>query len=356
MDKLKSAIADKVLEISSLSGEDMKPKLEKINRFRDFVDACRSLITRYPSIETELLRMVENNDFDTKIASSRVDTIIRLSETNSSNDHIIKEDISELEEITEQLPTKEDTQSEVTIDETKDSSSTPENSLEQSVAEKRENEDSKKEISSTKRVIIENKEIEPEKYLPEDIEYEDVTEDKENQEKEYVDFEEIREKPESAIDELALSESKPVPQLNEMASSSESKSPSHILDEEKNRLDTAPTILALPETNIEDESKSEIVSKTNDSEPKTAPILDTQEKVSEVNTSSSIKKQNGTTQETAKRALQVVLIIAIIVALIFIIVFIIQNTATFLWGFGITLIIAAIVCFFIKKKKGDNDE
>ncbi len=82
MDKLKSAIADKILEITSLGEDNIKAKLEKIARFRDFSDACQSLIIKYPLIETELITMVENNDFDTKIASSRVDAIIRLAENN----------------------------------------------------------------------------------------------------------------------------------------------------------------------------------------------------------------------------------------------------------------------------------
>lgn len=82
MDSLKSAIADKILEVSSLGGSDMKEKLDKINRFRDFVNACQALIDKYPAIGTELLRMINKNDFDTKVASIRVDTIISLSEDN----------------------------------------------------------------------------------------------------------------------------------------------------------------------------------------------------------------------------------------------------------------------------------
>lgn len=106
MDKLKSAIADKVLEISSSEENTVKAKLERINRFRDFVNACQVLIRKYPDIEAELIAMVENNDFDTKIASSRVDSIIRLSENtvqNPKSHETIEKDISRLDEITEQL-------------------------------------------------------------------------------------------------------------------------------------------------------------------------------------------------------------------------------------------------------------
>ncbi len=106
MDNLRSAIADKVLDISALNGDDMKMKLEKINRFRDFVNACQSLIKKYPAIEDELLRMVENNDFDSRIASSRVDTIIRLSDRegeSSSKSQVVADDIENLEKITEDI-------------------------------------------------------------------------------------------------------------------------------------------------------------------------------------------------------------------------------------------------------------
>ena len=48
MDNLRSAIADKVLDISAFNGDDMKAKLEKINRFRDFANACQLLIKKYP--------------------------------------------------------------------------------------------------------------------------------------------------------------------------------------------------------------------------------------------------------------------------------------------------------------------
>lgn len=93
MEKLKSVIADKIIEVSSNNDDNVRLKLEKINRFRDFADACRTLMKKYPDIENELICLVENNDFDTKVAASRVDSIIRLSENQKS------EDISELEEI-----------------------------------------------------------------------------------------------------------------------------------------------------------------------------------------------------------------------------------------------------------------
>lgn len=88
MDKLKSVLADKIIEISSVGGDDVKFHLDKIQRFRDFANACQSFMVKYPAIEDELIKMVNDNDFDTKIASSRVDTIIRLNENSQTNTNI----------------------------------------------------------------------------------------------------------------------------------------------------------------------------------------------------------------------------------------------------------------------------
>lgn len=81
MERLKSILADKVLDLSSGNGEEVKAKIEKIQRFRDFANALKSFMIKYPAIEDELISMVESGDFDTKVASSRVDTIIRLADT-----------------------------------------------------------------------------------------------------------------------------------------------------------------------------------------------------------------------------------------------------------------------------------
>ncbi len=168
MDNLKSAIADKILDLSTSSGDEMRIKLDKINRFRDFADACRSLIQKYPAIESELLRMIENNDFDTKIAASRVDTIIRLSENNISNNPIrsnnIQQDITELEDIKEHLPISSTSDIPQQID---------------------EQDPLTKDITSS--VQEDNN---SQKYLPEDIDFEEVTSSS-NIEKEYADFEEV---------------------------------------------------------------------------------------------------------------------------------------------------------------------
>ena len=76
MEQLKVAIADKILEVTSGNPEEIKYKLGKIQRFSDFAEACKTLMSKYPEIETELMEMVKDNDFDASRASRKVDSII----------------------------------------------------------------------------------------------------------------------------------------------------------------------------------------------------------------------------------------------------------------------------------------
>lgn len=84
MERLKSVLADKIIEVSSESGDQSKSNLEKLNRFRDFSFACEPLMKKYPGIEDELIRMIQSNDFDARVASSRVNNIITLIENGGS--------------------------------------------------------------------------------------------------------------------------------------------------------------------------------------------------------------------------------------------------------------------------------
>jgi len=92
METLKTVIADKILDISSGNNDDMRVRLDKVSRFRDFTNALAALMDKYPLIEQELIRMVKNDDFDTKVAASRVDTIIRLSENKQDEAGFVLED------------------------------------------------------------------------------------------------------------------------------------------------------------------------------------------------------------------------------------------------------------------------
>lgn len=82
MDRLKAILADKILDLTSLGGDDVKIKIDRMQRFRDFANACQTLMNKYPQIEDELIKMVQDGDFDTKVASSRVDSVIRLADQN----------------------------------------------------------------------------------------------------------------------------------------------------------------------------------------------------------------------------------------------------------------------------------
>ena len=66
MERLKAILADKILDLSANNGDEVKATLEKIQRFRDFANACQTLMKKYPAIEDELIEMVQSNDFDTK--------------------------------------------------------------------------------------------------------------------------------------------------------------------------------------------------------------------------------------------------------------------------------------------------
>lgn len=161
MDQLKSAISDKILELSTSDSSEIKVKLDKINRFRDFIDACQSLINKYPTIKSELLNMIANNDFDARIAASRVDSIIRLSEStnHATTEKNTQEDITELKEITEHLPSYKESADDV-------------------------NKSSK--VANEEAKQLSDIEMQELKGLPiEEVDYE--------KEEQYVDFEEIKE-------------------------------------------------------------------------------------------------------------------------------------------------------------------
>lgn len=80
MERLKAILADKILDLTSSGSDDVKTKIDKMHRFRDFANACQTLMIKYPQIEDELIKMVNDGDFDTKVASSRVDSVIRMAD------------------------------------------------------------------------------------------------------------------------------------------------------------------------------------------------------------------------------------------------------------------------------------
>lgn len=227
MDNLRSAIADKVLDISSLEGNDVKFKLEKINRFRDFVNACQLLIQKYPAIETELLQMVENNDFDTRIASSRVDSVIRLSEHSGNGsiakDNNVEADIRNLEEIAEKV--------QEAVSEQPITDNAKLKAMEASVANTS--------TSSTSTHVDEQKQIDP----ATSVQF--LTENKVDQEKEdqYVDFEEVVENGSCENDIIAVSNTIIPPLPNDITGDIVDRKPSITVENNNTKKDTAKKVL-----------------------------------------------------------------------------------------------------------------
>lgn len=104
MERLKSVLADKIIEISSENGDVTKQLLEKVNRFRDFSFACETLMQKYAGIEDELIRMIGANDFDTRVASTRVNGIIALAEGGAKPETVVAEVPMEADAVVEDVP------------------------------------------------------------------------------------------------------------------------------------------------------------------------------------------------------------------------------------------------------------
>lgn len=109
MERLKAILADKILDVSSVHSDDVKAKIDRMQRFRDFANACQTLMTKYPQIEDELIKMVNDGDFDTKVASSRVDSVIRLADKEKNQEQVseVEKLITQESEITN-LPVSEE--------------------------------------------------------------------------------------------------------------------------------------------------------------------------------------------------------------------------------------------------------
>ena len=105
MERLKAILADKILDLTSSGGDDVKAKIDKMHRFRDFANACQTLMVKYPAIEDELIKMVNDGDFDTKVASSRVDSVIRIADRETVQPQVPETNV--IQEPEEKLITEE---------------------------------------------------------------------------------------------------------------------------------------------------------------------------------------------------------------------------------------------------------
>lgn len=172
MERLKSILADKVLDLSSGNGEEVKAKIEKIQRFRDFANALKSFMIKYPAIEDELISMVEDGDFDTKVASSRVDTIIRLADTERAQAGKFTPQIVEPIGVENQSPLDENEELE-----TEDSYINPD--------------DIPMEIYEGEEEAV---------YRTEDVDFEEIESISEEVEKGYVPFEDVKSEEDDSLD------------------------------------------------------------------------------------------------------------------------------------------------------------
>ncbi|MDR1501884.1 MAG: hypothetical protein LBT43_05450 [Prevotella sp.] len=289
MERLKAILADKILDISSASGDEVKAKIDKMQRFRDFANACQTLMKRYPAIEDELIKMVENGDFDTKVASSRVDTIIRLTDTEAAQTgRIIIPQITETEN-TENNP------DEILITEEDETADLPQENEE--VSQYASVDDIPMEIVHT-----------------EDIDYEELQSSPEEDTENYVPFEDIN--PAGETDETGIS-----------------------LESEENYKSEL-----YPESETEPDTTTEAIIESEQKEVK----AETYEE--EIEDGLSEEELAARRKIIIKRVIQVAGLVAIVVALIFIVKFVMLHWQTILIIIGV-LAVLAILFFWFKRKR-----
>lgn len=295
MERLKAILADKVLDLSIGSGEEVKAKIDKIQRFRDFANACQTLMKKYPAIEDELIKMIESGDFDTKVASSRVDTVIRLAdvETATTSRIIPKEEMKSalIENPVEILSPEEN---EITV--------SPSDS---------------EEIFDTDDFPMEIVAAEEEQvYTPEDIDYEELESSTiEESEEDYVPYEDIR--------------------SEEFEEDKEISTESGIsLATEELELDTEPDTVT---ENILESGRTEDISPIK--------LLEEENNIYEEEELAAKRKLH------IRRTIQIIGIVMAVVALIFIIKFVMIHWQTILIVAGILAVLAILFVWFKRKRK-----
>lgn len=291
MERLKAVLADKVLDLSIESGDGVKVKIDKIQRFRDFANACQTLMKKYPAIEDELIKMVESGDFDTKVASSRVDTIIRLADTEAAatSRMTIKEPI-------EPVLLEEDSEEKETVESSSDSEESDADDFPMEVVEPNEEQ----------------------LYTPEDIDYEELESSAMDKAKEgYVSYEDVQ-----------------TEEDNDVLSESEIS-----LAAEESELDGDPDIETEPDTVTETMLDAEQIEKAS-----SAKLIEEEDKRYEEAQAAAKRKLY------IRRTIQILAIVLAVVALIFIIKFIMVHWQTVLIVAGV-LAVLAILFVWLKRKR-----
>lgn len=311
MEKLKSILADKILDLSTENGDLVKAKIDKIQRFRDFANACQTLMIKYPQIEEELIAMVKADDYDTKVASSRVDSVIRMSDAMATQPQQIQIPMVEescadtAEEVIEVLETVADEQ-EKEIDANEEfvnKNIIEENSVEESIGvdfEKNAFEDDTTEYLDTKSSNIEDV----------DFEIIDTTTEEDGEESE----------------EIIETETFINPDIT-----SDSETEDQIKDQEESEPET---VIGIEESVSEPELSVANIVETEDTD-----------ELSEEEINAAKRKK------IIKRVLQLLVITLAVVILIFIINFVRNNWQTVLIVLGVALVMLLGVWYLKRKLK-----
>ncbi|MDH6307815.1 hypothetical protein M2451_000264 [Dysgonomonas sp. PFB1-18] len=320
MERLKSILADKILDLSAESGDEVKAKIDKMQRFRDFANALKSLMIKYPAIEDELISMVEDGDFDTKVASSRVDTVIRLADIEAAQaSRTITPQIEEskeellIEEESEviNLPVVEEQQPASVVEEIEDNNIT--GNIEDTEEPVEEPESAVEHSLDTDDIPMEIYQGEEEPvYHPEDVDYEEVpVSAEEEEEKGYVPYENVRDE-----DIYTTTESEPDEVTESVIH--------HNLETED---------VDSPEAKTE---KLELQSQAEEDEnlfPSEEELAAAKRKI------------------TIRRVVQVIGIVAAVVALVFIVKFVMLHWQTILIVVGVVLVLAILIYWLVKRKR-----
>lgn len=327
MERLKSILADKVLDLSAGSNEEVKAKIDKIQRFRDFANALKSLMVKYPAIEDELISMVEDGDFDTKVASSRVDTVIRLADNEAAQ---VKKDIPHIVEpvTVDEEPSVVPSVAEVIV----------ENNQQDKINQNSEAEDSQDINFEPENIYINPDDIPMEVYTGEE---EPLYNQPEDIEKEYVPYEDVL----AEEQELVTSEE------------IEDISLTHDVNIEQDNDDISyPGDEDVPEIAENDYSDiKNIIPEIEESYPSSTKIeeesiLEEEEDDDESNIISE-EEQAAKKKIIIRRVLQIVGIILAVVALIFIVKFIMNHLQAFLIILGAVIVLVILIVWLKRKRR-----
>jgi len=328
MERLKSILADKVLDLSAGSSEEVKEKIDKIQRFRDFANALKSLMVKYPAIEDELISMIEDGDFDTKVASSRVDTVIRLSDTEAAQINRVIPQMVEPVVIDEEPVVVPPVA--VVIEE---------NEQEDKIEENLEAQDNQDINSEPDNNYINPDDIPMEVYTGEE---EPLYNQPEDVDKEYVSYEDV------LVEEhelLTPEEIENIPLTEDVNLLQDNEDVSYPGDED------VPEITEDDYTDIENMIPEKEESYIPVIKPDEESISEEYEEIEDDSDTLSEEEQAAKRKMIIRRVLQVVGVILAVVALIFIVKFIMNHLQAFLIILGVVIVLVILIVWLKRKRR-----